>query len=204
MLFKRPMPNAPLPLEQVHAIGEDVGILVKISPPDAIYVVVLVQEHLAVHGTELFRSIYIEDENTPRVQGLVHPPNGTAAVLGARDIIQTVQSAHCQIHPPGQIQPGQILVEEYRPGLRSLELLLGLGEHILGQVHPDYRQPSLGQQRRHRTCAAGQVGSRAGRNPLPAHNLKIKIHCILVMDIAGQAVVAGSQGFVRIHRQPSK
>lgn len=59
-----------LALEQIHAIGENVGIPVKVPPPDAIHVIVLIQEHLAVHGMKLFRGIHIKMKMPPGFSAL--------------------------------------------------------------------------------------------------------------------------------------
>ena len=64
MLLKRAAPELSLPLAQVHAIGADVGLPVKFSPPDTLNIVILIQEYLPIHSAELFRGVHIKDKDS--------------------------------------------------------------------------------------------------------------------------------------------
>ena len=91
-------------------------------------------------------------------------------------------------------------MQEHRARRYLHVFLLRLGEHILGQIHPNHRQPPPGKELRHRAGAAGQVSGCAGADILPLQNFKIKIYRVSIVDIPGQAVIAGSKSFVRIHK----
>ena len=82
------MPAFAPALEQIHAIGADIGLVVEFAPPDAVDIVVLIQKYLAVHGPELFRGVHIEDEDAAGVQGLPGAPDGGFAVGRIQDIVQ--------------------------------------------------------------------------------------------------------------------
>ena len=44
MLLEGAVPDIPLPLEQVHAVGADIGFFVELAPPNAVDIVILVEK----------------------------------------------------------------------------------------------------------------------------------------------------------------
>ena len=202
MLFEGADPLLTLPLEQVHAVGADIGLLVELAAPDAEDVVVLVDEHLAVHGPELFRGVDVEDEDAAGIQDSVGPPDGGFAVSGVRDIVQAVQGADGHVHGSGEPQIPEVLAGEHGPVFHVHGLHHGLRQHFLGQVHAGDLIALPGQDLGHGAGAAGHIHHGAGRQALPLQDLLVEGHGGLVVNIVGQAVVAGRQIMISVHHGP--
>ena len=82
MLLLTAQPALTRPLEQIHAVGTDIGPLVKAASPDTIHIIILIQEHLSIHRSELFRGVHIKDKASSGIERLIDPAESlTAAAL---------------------------------------------------------------------------------------------------------------------------
>ena len=204
MLFKATVPHIAPALEQIHAVGADVAFLIELPPPDAVDIVILVQEHLPVHGAELLRGVDIKDKDAAGVQCPVGLPDGSGAVLRIQDIVQAVQETHRHIHGSGEAQLRQILVDKDRHLVKVAALVHGLREHILAQVNSCHPVAPLRKNAGGRAGTAGQVYHGSYLQSLFFQNGMGEIHPSVIIHIIGQPVIAGRQILIGVHlRSPS-
>ncbi len=199
VLFKGTGPAFAVALKQIHTIGADVGLFVKLASPDAVHIIILIQKHLAIHSTELFRGIDIEDKDPTGIQDLINSADGLTAVLRVSDIIQTVQCADRQIDAPWQFQLLQLLTNKQGRRFQISCLFPSCCQHVLRHVHTGDTNPLLCQQDGNGAGTAGKVHGGSGVHTLPAQDGVIKFHCGLIIHVIGQPVIAGCELLIRIH-----
>ena len=186
--------------ENVHAVIAQALFLVELGAPDAVGIVGLVEEDLAVQPAELCGRIDVEHEQAAGGQGVIDAAEGLPAVGGLRHVVEAVERADDGVDRLCQTQALHGLTDEKRAVFwQGLCLLLRLRQHVRGKVRADDPIPAPCQQQRQRARAAGQIQNRMRLYMLPRAQPLKKGQGLFVWDIVGQFVVAGGKGLVCAH-----
>ena len=159
----------PFQTENVHAVIAQALFLVEFGAPDAVGIVGLVEEDLAVQPAELCGRIDVEHEQAAGGQGVIDAAEGLPAVGGLRHVVEAVERADDGVDRLCQTQALHGLTDEKRAVFwQGLCLLLRLRQHVGGEVRADDPIPAPCQQQRQRARAAGQIqnGIEQSRNEL--------------------------------------
>ena len=82
---------------------------------------------------------------------------GPAEGLLPRQMVEAIQGAKGGVYRPVKVQLLHILAEIEDGRRKAKALVHGLGQHLLGAIHPDDLRPQPGQLHRQGTGAARQI-----------------------------------------------
>ena len=100
--------------ENVHAVIAQALFLVELGAPDAVGIVGLVEEDLAVQPAELCGRIDVEHEQAAGGQGVIDAAEGLPAVGGLRHVVEAVKRADDGVDRLCQTQALHGLTDEKR------------------------------------------------------------------------------------------
>ena len=197
MLLKAARPQCTPAAEQIDAIVAAVLFFVKFRAPDAVGLVILIEEDLSVQPAQLLWRVDVEKEHAAGPQRAPDAVKRLAAILRLRQIVQAVQEAHNGLH---RLRQGQALHglanEERRVFRHGCSLLCSGRQHFLGNVRTDDAIAALRQQHGHRAGAAGKVQHGLWRMPRALQDGLEKLQHGGIVHIGRQPVIRARERFI--------
>ena len=203
MLLEAALPELALPAEEIDAVIADAFVGIELRAPDAVAVLILVEEDLPVQPAQLLRRVDVEEKHAAGAQRLKDAAERAAHVLRLGDVVQTVEQAEDRVDRLRKTQALHRLPDKERGMLQRGAFLRGDGEHLLGAVGGEHAIAALRQQNRQRAGPAGKVEHRLRMLPGTVQNRLQKAQCFGIGNVFRQPVIGGGKRFICHFVSPS-